>query len=94
MCTRYGLLFSNIIFGQSFVLNYITNLTSHDLVMEIVLILSFIIRLFHALISCIENTFDTQIYITMCDIHSFISLYFICQFIHVSNMFSMHDICV
>ncbi len=40
----------------------ITNLTSHDLVMESIKKNSFIILTFHTLILCIENTFKTQIY--------------------------------
>jgi hypothetical protein len=46
---------------------------------------SFIIPTFHALISCIENTFDTWIYRKMqnsCDIHLFIGSYFIRQYIY------------
>jgi hypothetical protein len=42
--------------------------------------------MFHALILCIENTFDTWIYKKMwnsCDICSFISLYFIHQHIYL-----------
>jgi len=39
----------------------ITNLVFHDLIMEIVQNLSFIIHMFYTLISCIENTFDTWI---------------------------------
>jgi hypothetical protein len=45
-------------------------------------ITSFIIRTFHALISCIENTFGTRTYWKMqnsCDIFSFIGSYFIHQ---------------
>jgi hypothetical protein len=40
---------------------YYTNLTSHDLEMEIININSFIICTLHALISCIENTFDIDL---------------------------------
>ncbi len=50
------------------------------------------------MISRIESTFDTWIYKKIrnsCDIHLFIGFYFIYHtFIHVSNMFSTHDICV
>ncbi len=54
----------------------------NDLVMKIMQNLLFIIHMFHALILCIENMFDTQIYKKMWnlrDIHSFISSYFIHQ---------------
>jgi len=64
----------------------ITNLASHDLVMEFIKICSFIICTFHTLKLCIENTFETQIYWKMqnlCDIRSFINLYFICQHIYL-----------
>jgi len=40
---------------------YYINLTSYDLEMEIINISSFIICMLHALISCIENTFDTNL---------------------------------
>ncbi len=49
-------------------------------------IISFIIHVFHILISYIENTFDIWIYWKMqnsCDICSFISWYFICQHIYL-----------
>ncbi len=61
-------------------------------------ICSFIIRIFQALLLYIINPFDTQIYRktrNLCDICSFISLYFIYQHIyHVSNVFLTHNICV
>jgi hypothetical protein len=41
---------------------HIIFLASHDIIMKIVQNFSFIIYTFHILISCIENTFDTQIY--------------------------------
>ncbi len=54
------------------------------------------IHMFHVLILCIEKTFKTCIYKKMqnvCDIHSFIGSYSIINtFIHVSNVFSTHDI--
>ncbi len=59
------MLFNFIIFA------YITNLTFHYLIMEIMQILFVHNSYVHALISCIENTFDTQIYRNMqklCDI--------------------------
>jgi hypothetical protein len=54
--------------------------------------------MFHALISCVKNIFDTQIYWKMqnpCDIHSFIGSYFIYQHIypcvkHVFNAWYSH----
>jgi hypothetical protein len=46
--------------------------------------------MFHALISCIENTFDTKIYVTF--VHLLVQTSSIDTFIHVSNMFSTHDI--
>jgi hypothetical protein len=60
---------------------------------------SFIICTFQALISCIENTFDTWIYWKMqnqCDIHLFISLYFIRQHIYmcVKRLFNTWYSCV
>jgi hypothetical protein len=60
---------------------------------------SFIIHTFHALISCIENTFDTHIYWKMqnsCDICSFIGLYFIHQNIYpyVKHVFNAWYWCV
>jgi hypothetical protein len=63
----------------------ITNLTSQDLKMESCNIV-IIICMFHTMISCIENTFDTWIYWKMwnsCDIHSFTSLYFTHQHIYL-----------
>jgi hypothetical protein len=62
--------------------SFIKNLVSHDLIMETCKIRSFIIHMFHTLISCIEYIFDTQIYRKMrnsYDICSFISSYFIYQ---------------
>jgi hypothetical protein len=50
---------------------YITNLTSHNLIMETMQILFIHNSYVHALILCIENTFDIQIYTKMqnlCDI--------------------------
>jgi len=57
---------------------YITNLTSHDLIMEIMQIL-FIHNLYvHLLILCIKNTFDTQIYRKMQNL---------CDIIHLNSHF-------
>jgi len=59
------MLFNFILFA------YITNLTSHDLIMKIMQILFIHNLCVHLLILCIKNTFDTQIYKKMqnlCDI--------------------------
>jgi hypothetical protein len=55
--------------------------------------------MFHALVLCIENTFDIQIYWKMrnlCYICSFIGLYFICQHIYlcVKHVFNAWYLCV
>jgi len=60
---------------------------------------SFIIRKFHTLISCIQNTFNTWIYKKMkilCDILSFICFYFIRQHIYscVKCVFNTWYLCV
>jgi len=76
----------------------ITNLTSHDLVIEVDKIHSFIIHKFHTLL-CIENTFNTWIYRKikiLCDILSFICFYFIRQNIYscVKCVFNTWYLCV
>jgi hypothetical protein len=55
--------------------------------------------MFHAFMSCIENTFDKQIYNmkrNLCDIRSFIGSYFICQHIYpcVKYVFNTWYSCV
>jgi hypothetical protein len=60
---------------------------------------SFRIHMFYTLISYIENTFETWIYRKMwnlCDIHSFIGLYFIHQHIYmcVKCVFNALYLCV
>ncbi len=77
----------------------ITNLTSHDLIMEIVQNL-FIHNLYisHIYIT-ITNTFDAKIYKKMrnsCDICSFICSYFICQHFYscVKCVFNVWYSCV
>jgi hypothetical protein len=76
----------------------ITNLTSHDLVIKIMPNL-FIIHMFHTLISCIENTFETLVYRKMrnlYDIYSFIGLCFICWHIYlcVKSVFNTWYLCL
>jgi hypothetical protein len=65
---------------------HITNLASQNLIMEIMQN-AFIHNLYvYTLILCIVNTFETHIFIKMqnsCDIHSFISFYFIHQHIYL-----------
>jgi hypothetical protein len=66
--------------------HFITNLTFHDLVIEIMQNLFIHNFTFCTLISCIENTFNTWIYKkiqNLCDIHSFIGSYFIHQHIYL-----------
>ncbi len=60
---------------------------------------SFIIHTFHTLMLCIENTFDTRIYWKMwnlCNIYSFIGLYFIYQHIYpcLKHVFNVCYSCV
>jgi hypothetical protein len=72
-----------------FFLSFITNLTFHYLVMEIMQKL-FIHNLYvHTLISCIVHIVDKQNYRKMqnlCDIRSFIGSYFIHQCLSMSQM--------
>ncbi len=91
-------MFSNIISGQSFVLNYITNLTSHDLVMEIVLN-SFI---HNSYVSCIDIVHWKHIwYINLCNNvkfvwHSFIHKFVLHLLIYscVKHVFNTWYLCV
>ncbi len=55
--------------------------------------------MFHTLISYIENTFDTLIYWkiqNMCEVRSFIGVYFICQhiYLYVKHVFNAWYLCV